>query len=92
MKEADNIIRKARAESDEIRSASGGAPEETSREGVNSLLKEAEKEAKELMANARMEELELRGEISKLQAQKERFLVEYRELLEKHLRFLTEEV
>ena len=38
---------------------------------------------------AKTEELELRREVSRLRGQKESFLVEYRGLLEKHLRLLT---
>ena len=45
-----------------------------------------------VIEKAKKEQLELRGEISRLQSQKERFLIEYRDLLEKHLKCLTEEV
>ena len=56
-----------------------------------SLHRETEAEASELAGKIKMEGLELRREISNLKAQKERFLIEYRELLEKHLKLLTED-
>ena len=105
-KEADSIIRKAREEADNIvRKAQIGAaealetrpeteevPEEVFRQQIDLLLEEAKKKAKKLIEEARMEELELRREISKLRGQKENFLIEYRELLEKHLRILSEKL
>ncbi len=89
-KEADSVIREARKEADNIiRKASDEAGELGLKE-IDEPLKETE--TSEHMEKAKIEELELRGEISRLQAQKERFLIEYRELLEKHLKFLTENV
>ena len=83
-READNIIRKAKDEADKLRSAAEESHEK-------SLHRETEAEASELAGKIKMEGLELRREISNLKAQKERFLIEYRELLEKHLKLLTED-
>ena len=100
-KEADNIIREARKEANSIISKSRAQnvsliaeknPEEALQGEMEIILAEAGKKAKEIIEKAKKEELELRGEISRLQSQKERFLIEYRDLLEKHLKFLTEEV
>lgn len=94
-KEADNIIRKAEASADktrEIRSETGEIPGEAVRRRADLFLEEAGTKANELIEKAKTEELELRREISKLRSQKERFLIEYRELLEKHLKILTEKV
>ncbi len=84
-READNIIRKAKDEADILRSAVEESHEE-------SLRRETEAKPSELAEEIKMEELGLRRQISSLKAQKERFLIEYRELLEKHLKFLTEDV
>jgi cell division initiation protein len=92
-KEADNIIRKANAsaaESREINPPAGEMPDEVVRREADLLLEEARMKANELMEKVKIEELALRREISRLRGQKERFLIEYRELLEKHLRILTE--
>lgn len=92
-KEADNIIRKANASAAEAREISppaGEMPDEVVRRQADSLLEEARMKANELMEKVKIEELALRREISRLRGQKERFLIEYRELLEKHLRILTE--
>ena len=83
-READNIIRKAKDEADKLRSE----VEESRDEAIH---RETGAETNELVEKLEMAELELRREISGLKAQKERFLIEYRELLEKHLKFLTEE-
>ena len=83
-READNVIHKAREEADRLKHAAEEIPEETIHEGTGT-------DGSELLT-AKVAELELRREISRLRAQKERFLVEYRELLEKHLKLLTEEV
>ena len=95
-KEADTLIREARREADNIvRKAKDEAREIESRavEVANQAVrKEPETDVNELMENAKMEEIQLRREISKLKAQKERFLIEYRDLLEKHLKILTEQV
>jgi DivIVA domain-containing protein len=96
-KEADNLIREARREADNvIRKA------ETNAEAIVNRAREIEIVAEEvsdqtarkdlLTEEAKTEEIQLRQEISKLRGQKERFLIEYRELLEKHLKILTEEV
>ena len=96
-KEADNIIRKAKDEARERNTGwAGEIPEEVFRRQVDSLLEEAKTKASKLLEKPKMEEVEtrhavsLRREISKLRGQKERFLIEYRELLEKHLKILTE--
>jgi len=105
-KEADNIIRKAEAiarearesrvaESEEvgIKSKAGEIPSEAAAREADSLMEKTRAEAGELqrsLQKAKTEELELRREISRLRGQKERFLIEYRELLEKHLKLLTE--
>ena len=100
-KEAESIIREAKKEADNIiQRASDEMPEsvpeqkkrtdEKISEDAGPPLSEASAEASELIKKAKMEELELRREISRLRGQKERFLIEYRELLEKHLRNLTE--
>lgn len=83
-READNVIHKAREEADRLKHAAEEIPEET-------IHEETGTDGSELLT-AKVAELELRREISRLRAQKERFLVEYRELLEKHLKLLTEEV
>ena len=87
-KEADSIIREARKEADNIIRK---ATDEAIQRETDMAPKETETKVSEFTEKTRMEELELRGEISRLQAQKERFLIEYRELLEKHLKFLTED-
>jgi len=84
-READNVIRKARDEAREIESRTAETADQV-------IRKEAEPDVNELMEKAKMQEIQLRREISKLKAQKERFLIEYRELLEKHLKILTEQV
>lgn len=81
-KEAGNIVRKAQNEASELRSKV--VPDENAHE-------EAAAKADEFAEKVKANELELRREISRLLAKKERFLIEYRELLEKHLEFLTEE-
>ncbi len=81
-READNIIRKAKDEADRLRSAAEESHEK-------SLHRETEAKPSELAGEIKMEELGLRRQISSLKAQKERFLIEYRELLEKHLKLLT---
>lgn len=81
-KEANNIVRKAQNEATELRLKV--VPDENAHE-------EAAAKADELTEKVKANELELRREISRLLAKKERFLIEYRELLEKHLEFLTEE-
>lgn len=91
-READNIIAKAKDEAREIRPEVGKIPDEAVGRRVDLPPEEAGTEADRLMEKARMAELNLRREISKLRGQKERFLIEYRELLEKHLRILTEGV
>jgi cell division initiation protein len=88
-KEADSIIRKAKDEAREVRPEAGEIPNEVSRRKADLLLEEARKKANELVEKAKIEDLELRRDISRLRGQKERFLIEYRELLEKHLKFLT---
>ena len=82
-READNIIRKAKDEAEKLRSAMEESHDET-------IHGEKETESSELVQKMKMAELELRREISGLRARKERFLIEYRELLEKHLKLLTE--
>lgn len=90
-KEADNIIRKAKVvEAREIRPPDGEIPDEAVRREADLLLEEARTKANELLLKAKIEELELQREISRLRGQKERFLIEYRELLEKHLKTLIE--
>ena len=89
-KEADNIVRKAGDEVPKISPEVEEIPEKAFHEGVDLLLEQAEAKAKKLIEKARIEELELRREISNLYSQKERFLLEYRDLLEKHLKLLTE--
>jgi cell division initiation protein len=95
-KEADTLIREARREADNIvRKAKDEAREIESRavEVANQAVrKEPETDVNEPMEKTKMEEMQLRREISKLKAQKERFLIEYRDLLEKHLKILTEQV
>lgn len=82
-KEAENMIRKAKDEAGDLRQ---NAMEDLDKP----VYKELEADKDELLEKSKMEALNLRGEISKLKAQKERFLIDYRELLEKHLKFLTE--
>lgn len=89
-KEADNIIRKARDEALETMPEARGIPQGADRREADLLLEEARTKASKLMEKAKTEELELRREISRLRGQKERFLIEYRELLERHLKILTE--
>ena len=92
-KEAESVIREARREADSIIAKAKDEAREI-RPEVGKISDEAVRrpEADELIEKARMEELGLRREISKLRGQKERFLIEYRELLEKHLRVLTGEM
>lgn len=87
-KEADSIARRAAEEAHESSPKQQESPDSISRD-EDLLLKEADAKAAELMEKAKMEEMELLREISRLRGQKERFLIEYRELLEKHLRNLT---
>ena len=90
-KEADNIIRRAREEEhEENRVDAQESHSEVVSKDADSALDDANAEAKEILDKAKMEEMELRREISRLRGQKERFLIEYRELLEKHLKNLTE--
>jgi cell division initiation protein len=89
-READSIIAKAKDEARDIRRELGETSDEAFRKQMDLLLEEARTKAKQLMEEARTEEMDLRREISKLRGKKERFLMEYRELLEKHLRILTE--
>ena len=84
MESAETIISKARNEARQIR-------EEGGREEGELILQEANAKANELLEKAKMEEMELRREISRLRGRKERFLIEYRDLLEKHLNILTAE-
>lgn len=84
-READNIIRKAKDEADKLRSEIPESHDATSHG-------ETVAESSEVVEKMKMAELELRREISRLRAGKERFLIEYRELLEKHLKLLTEDV
>lgn len=88
-KEADSIVRKATDEAHEGSPKQQESPDESISRNEDLLLKEASAKAAELMEKAKMEEMELLREISRLRGQKERFLIEYRELLEKHLRNLT---
>ncbi len=86
-READNIIRKAKDEADKLKSEIEESYDVTSDEGTVTVV-----ESSDVVEKMKMAELELRREISKLRAGKERFLIEYRELLEKHLKLLTEDV
>ncbi len=89
-KEADNLIREAKKEADNIiRKAEANVAK--TRESVVPD-EQTETNASEFIEKTKMEELQLRQEISKLRGNKERFLIEYRELLEKHLKILTEDV
>ncbi len=87
MESAETIVSKARNEARQIRSEAG----EGKREETELLVEEARAKANELLEKAKIEEMELRREISRLRGRKERFLIEYRELLEKHLNALTAE-
>jgi DivIVA domain-containing protein len=87
MESAETIISKARNEAHQIRSKAGRGE----REEGELIVQEANAKANELLEKAKMEEMELRREISRLRGRKERFLIEYRELLEKHLNILTAE-
>ena len=78
--EASNIIQEAKKEADSI--------VWEARKESNSIIRESKDGARGVSAGP--EEMELRREISRLRGQKERFLIDYRELLEKHLRILTE--
>jgi cell division initiation protein len=89
-KEADNIVRRAREEVPEARADTQESRGEAADEDADAALEEANAKAKEILEKAKTEEMELRREISRLRGQKERFLIEYRELLEKHLKNLTE--
>jgi DivIVA domain-containing protein len=101
MESAETIISKARNEAHQIRSESGRGEREEgegnrehgigNREQGELIVQEASAKANELLEKAKMEEMELRREISRLRGRKERFLIEYRELLEKHLNILTAE-
>jgi len=94
MESAETIISKARNEVYQIRSAAGREKREEGegkREEGELIVQEANAKANELLEKAKMEEMELRREISRLRGRKERFLIEYRELLEKHLNSLTAE-
>jgi len=101
MENAETIISKARNEAHQIRSDAGrGGREEGEgkrekgrggREEGELLAQEVRAKANEILEKAKMEEMELRREISRLRGRKERFLIEYRELLEKHLNVLTAE-
>lgn len=82
-KEAGNLIRRAEDEARESTSRTAETAEETTHSEATKVKQE------ELVETVKMEEMELRREISRLQGQKERFLIEYRELLEKHLKILT---
>jgi len=87
MENAEAIISKARNEAHQIRSDAGSGR----REEGELLAQEVRAEANEILEKAKMEEMELRREISRLRGRKERFLIEYRDLLEKHLNVLTAE-
>ncbi len=101
MESAETIISKARNEAHQIRSEAGRGEREEGegereqgrgrREEGELIVQEANAKANELLERAKMEEMELRREISRLRGRKERFLIEYRELLEKHLNILTAE-
>jgi len=99
MESAETIISKARNEAHQIRSEAGRREEgegkrekgRGEREERELIVQEANAKANELLEKAKMEEMELRREISRLRGRKERFLIEYRELLEKHLNILTAE-
>ena len=90
-KEAENIVRKARDEDRKTRPVVEMVSHEGTDGGVGSVSQEARSRPEQLAEEARMEELKLRREISRLRGQRERFLLEYRGLLEKHLRILTAE-
>lgn len=77
-------------EEEEARGIRENAFREEFSSNLNKLLEETEKKAKIILGKAKEEELALRKEISRLQGQRERFLLEYRELLEKHLKELIE--
>ena len=88
-KEADSIARRATEEAHESNSKQQESHGEAVSRDTGSLVEDARAEARELLMKAKVEEMELLREISRLRGQKERFLIEYRELLEKHLRNLT---
>jgi cell division initiation protein len=89
--EAENIIRKAGDKAQEIRPEAERISDEALDREVDLALQEARRKSDQIVETAKMEELELRREISRLRGQKERFLLEYRELLEKHLKLLIAE-
>lgn len=91
MESAETIIGKARNEARQIREEGGREEGRGRREEGELILQEANAKANELLEKAKMEEMELRREISRLRGRKERFLIEYRDLLEKHLNILTAE-
>ncbi|MBD3182908.1 DivIVA domain-containing protein [Candidatus Poribacteria bacterium] len=102
-KEAEYLIEKAQDSAQYIKSQSQGSDTkavsqvlEKARAEANEIINRARDKA-ESMSNTpgelqaiKDEEIQLRRQISRLQSQKERFFIEYRELLEKHLKFLTE--
>ena len=87
MESAETIISKARNEAHQIRSEAGRREEgegkrekgRGEREERELIVQEANAKANELLEKAKMEEMELRREISRLRGRKERFLIEYRE-------------
>ena len=83
-KQSEVIVNRAQKEAQKLQPAAKAAPSQTQRE-------RSESDADSSLRALKDEALELRREISWLKGQRERFLLEYRELLEKHLRALTAE-
>lgn len=100
--EADKIIRSAQKDVEEIaRGAETQSLQAKDKDAedydvevyqkADSVLEEVRAKASQIIEKAKADELELRREISRLKSQKEQFLLAYRELLEKHLKLLTQQ-
>ncbi len=95
MEEANNIIQKAKKDAEAIiqsaKERSASAYDETAQSRFNMMLEEAKSKADAILEKAKSEEIAIRLEILRLKSQKERYLMGYKELLDKHLKMLTDE-
>lgn len=93
MEEANNIIQKAKKDAEAIIQSAKerSASDETAQSRFNMMLEEAKAKADAILEKAKSEEIAIRLEILRLKSQKERYLMGYKDLLDKHLKMLTDE-
>jgi len=88
--QAKEIIQAAKVEASRIRELAEKMNQQIDVDRDNTDLNGLASESAEGLDQLKEEELNVRRELSRLKGQKERFLIEYRELLERHLVTLTE--